>query len=125
MSNLEFTHPPRRFRTGEVLGFIRRAGLSLMRSAATLGLAGLGIASLGAATTSDDFGTGTNEFSTVFVDIGDPGNAPDPLAHLAVDGWTNNPPDGVLLGAVNYPYRIGKYEVPTFRWIGETAWMAC
>lgn len=86
-----------------------------MRSVATLGLMVLGIGSLEAATTVDDFGMGTNEFSMVFVDIGDPGNAPDPLAHLAVPGWTNNPPDGVLLGTVNYPYRIGKYEVPTFQ----------
>ncbi|MEZ6073097.1 MAG: SUMF1/EgtB/PvdO family nonheme iron enzyme [Pirellulales bacterium] len=48
---------------------------------------------------ADTFGTGENTFEIEFVTIGDPGNEPD------TTGTPNN------VGAVDYVYRIGKYEV--------------
>jgi len=47
---------------------------------------------------ADVFGSGENAFEIEFVTIGDPGNAPD------------DPPNPA--GAVDYVYRVGKYEVP-------------
>ncbi len=44
---------------------------------------------------ADDFGTGTNQFSIVFTEIGHPGN----------------PADSTGFGAVDHTYRIGTYEV--------------
>jgi formylglycine-generating enzyme required for sulfatase activity len=51
----------------------------------------------------DTFGSGGNRFEIEFVAIGNPANAPDTL----------NVPDGRPHGAVDYAYRIGKYEVST------------
>jgi len=47
---------------------------------------------------ADVFGSGENAFEIEFVTIGDPGNAPDDPLNPA--------------GAVDYVYRLGKYEVP-------------
>lgn len=49
---------------------------------------------------ADTFGTGDNQFSIEFVPIGSPGNAAD----------TTGDPNPA--GAVDYSYRIGKYEIP-------------
>lgn len=49
---------------------------------------------------ADSFGTGPNSFDIEFVAIGSPGNSGDP---------TGSPS---MVGAVNYPYRIAKYEIP-------------
>src|SRR3954452_9182524 len=46
---------------------------------------------------ADTFGSGANSFNIDFVTIGNPGNAPDANPNPA--------------GAVDYTYRIGKYEV--------------
>lgn len=46
---------------------------------------------------ADTFGSGENSFEIEFVRIGSPGNAPDDVPNPA--------------GAVNYEYRIGKYEI--------------
>jgi formylglycine-generating enzyme required for sulfatase activity len=46
---------------------------------------------------ADTFGSGPNQFTIDFVKIGNPGNAPDDAPNPA--------------GAVNYAYRIGKYEI--------------
>jgi Sulfatase-modifying factor enzyme 1 len=46
---------------------------------------------------ADTFGSGDNQFTIDFVKIGNPGNAPDDAPNPA--------------GAVNYAYRIGKYEI--------------
>ena len=48
---------------------------------------------------ADTFGTGANQFEIEFVEIGDPGNAPD----------TSGDPNPA--GSVDYVYRIGKYEI--------------
>jgi formylglycine-generating enzyme len=47
---------------------------------------------------ADTFGSGANQFTIDFVTIGDPGNLPDANPNPA--------------GAVQYAYRIGKYEIP-------------
>lgn len=49
---------------------------------------------------ADTFGTGANQFDIEFVTIGDPGNASDNTGH----------------GAVDYSYRIGKYEITQQQW---------
>ena len=52
---------------------------------------------------AETFGTGANQFSIDFVDIGNAGNVGETQDYLA---------GGVLtFGAVDYNYRIGKYEV--------------
>jgi formylglycine-generating enzyme required for sulfatase activity len=48
---------------------------------------------------ADTFGTGANEFTIEFVDIGNPGNAADTTGAPNPAGW------------VPYVYRMGKYEI--------------
>jgi formylglycine-generating enzyme required for sulfatase activity len=55
--------------------------------------------SVSAQTITKTFGSGTNQFSMDFVEIGNPGNAADP---------TSIP---TSTGAVNYIYNLGKYEI--------------
>jgi len=50
---------------------------------------------------ADTFGTGGNQFTVDFVDIGNAGNATDADPHVSRNGY----------GAVSYNYRMGKYEV--------------
>jgi len=54
--------------------------------------------------TTQTFGSGSNAFSMDFVEIGNPGNAPD------TTGNADFPPVR-LAGSVAYTYKIGKYEV--------------
>lgn len=54
----------------------------------------------------DVFGSGTNQFTMEFVDIGDPGNAPQSEANRD-HGYT----EGDGFGSVSYSYRIAKLEV--------------
>ena len=51
----------------------------------------------------DTFGTGENQFEIEFVTIGDPGNPDDPV------GWPRG--QEYATGAVEYSYRIAKYEI--------------
>jgi formylglycine-generating enzyme required for sulfatase activity len=53
---------------------------------------------------ADTFGTGTNQFTIDFVEIGNVNNAPDSTGY----------------GSVSFNYRIGKYEVTAAQW--EKAW---
>lgn len=55
--------------------------------------------SVSAQTITKTFGSGTNQFSLAFVEIGNPGNAAD---------LTSIP---TSTGAVNYIYNLGKYEI--------------
>lgn len=58
----------------------------------------------------ETFGSGANQFSIEFVTVGNPGNAAD----------TTGAPNPA--GAVNYTYRIGKYEISrNFAQMGITA----
>ena len=59
----------------------------------------LGSLSVKAQTITETFGTGTNQFSIEFVEIGNPGNAPA----------TNGIPNSV--GSVPYIYNLGKFEI--------------
>ena len=68
----------------------------MLRLMAIMVLAG---ASVNAQTITETFGTGANQFSIEFVQVGNPGNAAD----------TTGLPNPV--GAVPYVYNIGKYEV--------------
>lgn len=54
---------------------------------------------------ADTFGSGANQFSIDFVNIGNAGNAADTTSH----------------GAVGYNYRIGKYEITNAQWNAFTA----
>ena len=68
----------------------------MIRLFAVLVLSGI---SAQAQTITETFGTGANQFSIDFVEIGNPGSA----------GRANAYPSG--LGSVNYVYSIGKYEI--------------
>jgi sulfatase modifying factor 1 len=56
-----------------------------------------GTAALASCALADTFGSGADEFTIDFVTIGNPGNPPDANPNPA--------------GAVDYTYRIGKYEI--------------
>lgn len=78
---------------------------SLQRSfggAMLLLAASTGIKTVTTSTLADSFGTGTDIFTMDFVVVGDPGNAPEVPPSAST---------GLLVGGVNYEYRIGKYEV--------------
>ena len=59
------------------------------------------VLAISSATCADTFGTGDNQFEIEFVTIGDPGNPSDQITGRF----------GGLAGAVDYVYRIGKYEI--------------
>jgi len=62
---------------------------------------------------ADTFGTGSNQFTIDFVNIGNAGNAGEQSA--LEDG------DTTCYGGVSYNYRIGKYEVTNAQWNAFTA----
>ena len=68
----------------------------MRRFLAVLVLAGF---SVNAQTITQIFGSGANQFSIEFVEIGNPGNAPDTTR------YSN------LVGRVDYIYKLGKYEI--------------
>ena len=81
-----------------------------MTSRVLLGLLLGWVVSGRAQTLIETFGSGTNQFSIEFVTVGNPGNAAD----------TTGAPNPA--GAVNYTYRIGKYEISrNFAQMGITA----
>ncbi len=66
---------------------------------------------------ADTFGSGLNSFEIEFVPIGNPGNADDPSGQptrrVVIGPGNRGGPRTELLGpgAVDYHYRIGKYEI--------------
>ena len=70
-----------------------------MKNTLLVGILALGCNGAFAGSLLDTFGSGANQFTMEFVDIGNPGNAAD----------TTGSPNPV--GSVAYSYKIGKYEV--------------
>jgi hypothetical protein len=58
---------------------------------------------------ADVFGRGENTFEIDFVTIGDPGNAPD--LDNRPNSYRGRPENPIPIGAVDYVYRMGEYEM--------------
>ena len=78
----------------------------MKRLLAVLLLAG---ASVNGQIITQTFGTGANQFSIDFVEIGNPGNAADTMVNFDPISGTYGSPR--LVGSVNYAYNLGKYEI--------------